>query len=577
MQQIPLSNNYVKSRDFTYIKDHLGKISDYFLQKTAPMDGTEINRKSNRPACPRLTLLRYRYWRKQCIPRHDCLTTLLYQIKKEVTTMPAPSSMEKIQRAALYIRVSTQEQAMEGYSIEAQTERLTAYCKARGWNIHDIYTDPGFSGSNTQRPALQRLFSDIKEGLVDCVLVYKLDRLSRSQKDTLYMIEDVFAAHNVAFVSMNENFDTSSPFGRAMIGILSVFAQLEREQIKERSIMGRTERAKSGLWHGGGWRPIGYDYVDGHLQINASEAVIIREVYKLFLESTPLTRISALIEERYGRFFQHSAIRSMLDTPLYLGQISWDGKTYPGEHEAIIDEISFKRAQTLLADRRRIAAAKPFPFKPKHLLSGLLVCANCGASYITKGNYSGRGANKKYRPYYYCHSRAKIKASRIIDPTCLNPVYAVADLDAHILREIEHLSSDRNYFRQVFEKHQSHNEISQIEQDRHALLCRLDAIDTQLSRVIDLYQLGTISMDAIGQRTQKLQEERAALQETLCTLTPPDEATRLSENEALSALGNFGNVMASASFDEQRRLLQTLIRKIIILPTRGEFEILWNF
>ena len=203
--------------------------------------------------------------------------------------------MSKHKHAALYIRVSTQEQAKEGYSIEAQTERLTAYCKAKSWAIYDVYTDAGFSGSNTQRPALQRLFADIDAGHVDCVLIYKLDRLSCSQKDTLYMIEDVFLSHNVDFVSMQENFDTSSSFGRAMIGILSVFAQLEREQIRERVTMGRVERAKAGLWHGGGYRPYGYDYVDGHLVVNAIEAVMVREVFDLFLKKTPINAIAAII------------------------------------------------------------------------------------------------------------------------------------------------------------------------------------------------------------------------------------------------------------------------------------------
>lgn len=144
----------------------------------------------------------------------------------------------------IYIRVSTQEQANEGYSIDAQRDRLTAYCRSMAWNIYNIYIDGGFSGSNMSRPALSQLLDDIKGKRVNCVLVYKLDRLSRSQKDTLYIIEDVFLKNGIDFVSLNENFDTSSPFGRAMIGILSVFAQLEREQIKERSMMGRVERAK---------------------------------------------------------------------------------------------------------------------------------------------------------------------------------------------------------------------------------------------------------------------------------------------------------------------------------------------
>ena len=128
---------------------------------------------------------------------------------------------------------------MEGYSIQAQTERLQAYCKAKGWGVFHTYTDAGFSGSNMERPALSQLLEDVEAGRVDCVLVYKLDRLSRSQKDTLHMIEDIFLANGCDFVSMSENFDTSTPLGRAMIGILSVFAQLEREQIRERMAMGR--------------------------------------------------------------------------------------------------------------------------------------------------------------------------------------------------------------------------------------------------------------------------------------------------------------------------------------------------
>lgn len=491
--------------------------------------------------------------------------------------MPKAQASENIQRAALYIRVSTQEQANEGYSIEAQTERLTAYCKARGWAIYSTYTDPGFSGSNVQRPALQQLFSDIKAGNIDCVLVYKLDRLSRSQKDTLYMIEDVFAANNVAFVSMNENFDTSSPFGRAMIGVLSVFAQLEREQIKERSAMGRRERAKSGLWHGGGWEPIGYSYADGHLQVNPAEAIMIRDVYKLFLQNVPLTRIGSITKERYGRFLSHSAVRSILSTSLYLGLIRWNGETYQGEHEAIIDENSFKRAQVLLEDRHRIAETKPFPFKPRHLLAGLLVCAHCGANYTTKGNYAGHGAKKKYRPYYYCYSRSKTNPRRIIDPNCRNPAYAVVDLDKRILYEVERLSSDRRYFQQVLKKQQTYREEDHTQRDRVGIMRRLDEIDAQLSRVIDLYQLGTIPREAISQRTNKLQLERTALQNTLRTLTEKDRAPRLSENEAFVLLNTFDTVMASNSFDDQRHLLQALIQKIIVLPVQGEFEILWNF
>ena len=162
-----------------------------------------------------------------------------------------------------YIRVSTDLQAEKGYSLGEQEERLKAYCKSRNWDLVKIYADPGYTGANLDRPALQEMIRDIKA--YDVILVNKLDRLSRSQKDTLYLIQDIFQPVNCSFVSMEESFDTSTAIGIAMVGILAAFAQLERTQIKERMKMGKQGRAKKGLWHGGKQVPIGYDYKDGQL------------------------------------------------------------------------------------------------------------------------------------------------------------------------------------------------------------------------------------------------------------------------------------------------------------------------
>lgn len=147
-----------------------------------------------------------------------------------------------------YARVSTDNQ-LENYSIPEQVERIKAYCAAKGWTLLKVYTDGGYSGGNTDRPALQQMLNAIRAGKVDAIVVNKLDRLSRSQKDTLTLIEDELLAHGTDFVSINENFDTSTPFGRAMIGILSVFAQLEKDQITERFTMGRIGRGKAGYFH----------------------------------------------------------------------------------------------------------------------------------------------------------------------------------------------------------------------------------------------------------------------------------------------------------------------------------------
>ena len=224
---------------------------------------------------------------------------------------------------AAYVRVSTQEQATEGHSIGEQTDRLKKYCEAHDWHLFKVYTDPGFSGSNMNRPALQKLLADAHAGNFQKVIVYKLDRISRSQKDTLYLIEDELLANNIDFVSMTENFDTSTPFGRAMIGILAVFAQLEREQIKERMSMGRTARAKQGKFPGG-IVPMGYDYVNGEFVINEYEAMIVRDIFEKFIAGASFNSISTALNDKgyrtsNGSLYRARNISRILESKTYIG------------------------------------------------------------------------------------------------------------------------------------------------------------------------------------------------------------------------------------------------------------------
>lgn len=139
----------------------------------------------------------------------------------------------------LYIRVSTSEQAEEGYSVAEQEERLRSYCAAYNYTINAVHVDPGFSGASLDRPAIKKVMYDVEHGRCKKVIVWKLDRLSRSQKDTLILLEDVFLANDCNFISLMESFDTSTPFGRCIVGILAAFAQMERENIKIRTMMGR--------------------------------------------------------------------------------------------------------------------------------------------------------------------------------------------------------------------------------------------------------------------------------------------------------------------------------------------------
>lgn len=212
--------------------------------------------------------------------------------------MKGESELDK--KAAIYIRVSTQEQATEGYSIQAQTDRLIKYVEAKDFILYKKYIDAGYSASKLERPAMQDLIQDVQSKKVDVVIVYKLDRLSRSQKDTMYLIEDIFRPNDVELISMQESFDTSTAFGSATVGMLSVFAQLERKSISERMITGRVERAKKGFYHTGGQDrpPAGYQFnSDNQLIINEYEAAAIKDLFRLYNDGLGKSSISEYLKK----------------------------------------------------------------------------------------------------------------------------------------------------------------------------------------------------------------------------------------------------------------------------------------
>ena len=245
-----------------------------------------------------------------------------------------------MKKAGLYCRVSTDIQ-MEGYSIDAQQDFLKSYCKLHEIEDYEFYIDGGYSGSNINRPDMQRLIDDVEDGKIDVVIVFKLDRLSRSQKDTLYLIEEVFNANDCGFVSIRENFDTNTPFGKAMVGILSVFAQLERETILERTRIGRKKRAEEGLWYGTGNLPFAYDYDDkqGILIPNKERVQMVNKMIDLYLQGTPMTQIG----EIFG--LQDNTIRNIFTSPVSLGKIPYKDEAFEGKHEAIIDQETYDRLQ----------------------------------------------------------------------------------------------------------------------------------------------------------------------------------------------------------------------------------------
>lgn len=406
-----------------------------------------------------------------------------------------------MKKVAIYIRVSTARQDLEGYSIPLQKERLIAYCKAKGWAVAGVFVDPGHSGSSLERPGITQLIDGVEAGKFDVVLVYKLDRLSRSQKDTLYLIEDVFMASGVDFVSMQESFDTSTIYGRAMVGILSVFAQMERETITERTLMGRAGRAEEGLWHGGGTDPIGYDYIDGELVVNKEEAAQVREVYGLYaagLSVTEITRRMAGYRTKHGDWSHTSTVGNVLDNPLYAGTVHFDGARGKGKHAAIVSVEVDRRVKARRARLRGLEAAQDSAY----LLTGLIYCSCCGARYFPNKRPNGTVV-------YSCHSRAKKNKKMVKDPNCKAPHIPVAKLDAMVADEVLRLAAAPAQVEKIAKKR-----AAQEGDDMHTARRSADVqkLDAEIARLMDLLQHDQMaSVGEIAEAIGKAHAERSKI------------------------------------------------------------------
>lgn len=477
---------------------------------------------------------------------------------------------------ALYTRVSTQEQAEHGYSITEQTERLKSYCNALKWHVYKLYTDAGYSGANTARPGLQALIKDVRAGKIEKVLVYKLDRLSRSQKDTLELIEDIFLKSGTDFVSISENFDTSTPFGRAIIGILAVFAQLEREQIKERMSLGMTARARAGKWHGGFSPPIGYDYVNNQLIINDYEALQIQKIFEMALTGMSPYKIAGALNSagyRHGKGHKQKwnnvTVRHALNQRAYIGYLTFNGKSYKGDHETIITEELFNAVQRV---RDQIGAQhlKNYsnPGSATSYFGGFLYCAKCGAKYGKASRYKtlANGTKKRYERYE-CYSRGKHQPQLIKDPNCKNKIWNMQELDNAIFKEIKKLTLQMD---QSADPKNINDHNKKIE----AIRTELNRLDDQINRALDLYTIEEIPIETVQDRIKKLNDQKLSLSAEMDAIAEAEEK-KLSKAEVQEIVKSFADILERGTFEEIRATIGALIERVVI--DNDDLTIYWNF
>ena len=293
-------------------------------------------------------------------------------------------------KVAVYARVSTDDQAREGFSLIAQKERLEAYCEAQGWSILEFYVDEGFSGRNTRRPEYQRMIEERDRW--DLILVLKMDRIHRNSKNFMIMMEDL-ERWGKKFVSMQESLDTSNAVGRFVVDIIQRIAQLESEQIGERTYMGMAQKAESGNGILGFEAPFGYSIADESLNPVENEIGVVERMFRMYLEGNTMVNIAWILNRenittRKCNDWTIWSIRRILHNPVYAGFLRWDGILIPSDHFPALSVDDFNEVQRIISSRVRNPDHKGFIELPKTVLSSPMRMEN-EAIGVEEGPESG--------------------------------------------------------------------------------------------------------------------------------------------------------------------------------------------
>jgi len=469
-------------------------------------------------------------------------------------------------RVAIYVRVSTDDQATDGTSIDMQKERLVAYCTSQGWNDFKLYVDDGYTGTNIDRPAMSRMIRHIEDKQHDLVLVYKLDRLSRKQKDVLYLLEDVFEKHGVAFRSSTEPFDTTSAFGKATIGMLAVFAQLERDMIVERTTSGRRQNVSKGNWYGGRV-PFGYtwDKENKSLEVVEEEAYFVKEIFKKYLQGWSRLAIAEWVVTRTNsRVFDHAVIRDMLSRPVYNGKLMNAGSLVDGNHKEIIDDDTWYAVQKEIS--RRKEGLSPVG---EYLLTGLVECAVCGGNVVHVKRKKTTANSEYLYELYACrnqHVRAKDKYN-----TCSMGYVRRDEVEKYVINQIKRITSQPKAIHEIIKKKKN-------ESPDHSLLdavkSKLDKVNTGLENLYEAIETGTVKVSAVGSRISRLEEEREMIMKQLDDLVDTTPVFK-EPHQVYYVIREIGEVWDFATEEEQKIMIRKAVSKVIL--KKGEDPVIqWN-
>lgn len=472
---------------------------------------------------------------------------------------------------ALYCRVSTDEQAREGISLDEQQERLKAYCRAMGWSEEPLlFIDDGYSAKNLDRPELNRLLKEVKKGTISKILVTKLDRLSRRLLDLLKLI-DMFQEHNVSFISISESFDTNTPSGRLTLQVLGAVAEFERERIRERVFENMLHAARQGKWLT--QSPYGYRLQNKELVIYEPEAQIVRNVYDWYLnKGLGYYAIAKKLNEegipsRQKKEWSIRAIKRMLTNPVYKGTLVWnrmdsskskrvkkddaDWVVLEDACPAIIDQATWEQVQKRVNKKQMAPRAQTSP----HLLGGLLKCGRCGSGMSI--GWSGSAKNR-YRVYRCSANKNK--------GTCTSKQYRADDVESWFKHGLLKLADSINsqMIPHLIQK-AAENEESTIEQ-------KIRTAKNRYKRKVEAYTAGLIELEDLNEEKKRMEQIIAEVQKT-----ENASSVDVKKLEAMvkEKMNNVIDAIDVLPVPEAKSLIKTIVEKVILLDEK-DIEIVLN-
>jgi site-specific DNA recombinase len=482
-------------------------------------------------------------------------------------------------RAFVYCRVSSKEQASEDhYSLDNQEQRCRDYIKMKQWRCSSLRKDVA-SGKNDDRIGFQNLLSSIRDGKVDVVVVYRLDRLSRNVRD-IYDFLDMIKASGVAFVSVTEGFDTTTAMGRAMLGVAAVFAQLTREMISENTKDGLLRRRESGQSVGPVTRTYGYDYFadKGGLIVNEQEAKVIHQIFDWYTEhkwgGRKIAQLLNLqgVPTKTGVQWGENSIRAILSNPLVSGQLRLkaEGRVVEGQQEAIISREQFDLAQEILSGRQKYPNRSQ---QSKYLLSGLARCGNCGRRLAAHTIYQG----KKRTPYTFYHHSANGKVG---EGSCSGLSKSMHLLESGVLAQINELSRSGTMEKVILQdvKNRKSKEHLPKIKERDKILLELKAMDEKFTQWADRLDSGKIDEDQFERQNQRLLARKKELQARMQELDEEVGKTahlEVSLNEVRKVLADFPTLWETLEHEERQEVLRLLVEELKVFKTHAEMKLLF--